>query len=159
MLTSFGMASTENISNIIMDAGRHVMWRFQTNSKVELALALQTDVTSTRSSWEIRRLLDGARAPPCDHVCVRTMGLQQREQRRAAAAAGISEGQWPVNSFQWLNCLTCEPQKVVINAAGQISLRQMLRGGQQSWISLEREGFSPILFLFSSIIFVLLPLF
>lgn len=72
----------------------------QTNSIVEVALALQTDVTSARSSWEIRSLLDGARAPPCDHPWVRTAGLQQGEQR-TAATAGISEGQWPLNeAFQ-----------------------------------------------------------
>lgn len=58
---------------------------------MEVALALQTDVTSARSSWENQRLLDGARAPPSDHLLVRTTGPQRREQR-TAAAAGVIEG-------------------------------------------------------------------
>lgn len=81
---------------------------FQTNSVVEVALALQTDVTSARSSWETWRLLDGARAPPSDHPLVRTAGPQQREQR-TAAAAGLFEGTYV--AFEYLNCLISQPLK------------------------------------------------
>lgn len=103
----------------------------QTNSIVEVALALQTDVTSARSSWEIRSLLDGARAPPCDHLWVRTAGLQQREQR-TAATAGISEGQWPLNeAFQWLKCLTCQPSKVVMKHQREIHVASCRKGCEE----------------------------
>lgn len=71
---------------------------FQTNSGVEVALMLQTEVTSARSSWEIWRLFGGARAPPSGHEPVRTAGPQQREQR-TAAAAGISVGTYYVAFF------------------------------------------------------------
>lgn len=81
---------------------------FQTNSVVEVALVLQTDVTSARSSWETWRLLDGARAPPSDHPLVRTAGPQQREQR-TAAAAGLFEGTYV--AFEYLNCLISQPLK------------------------------------------------
>lgn len=74
---------------------------FQTNRGVEVALMLQTDVTSARSSWGIWRVFDGARAPPSDHPLVRTAGPHQREQR-AAAAAGFFKGTYYVAFFSIL---------------------------------------------------------
>lgn len=71
---------------------------FQTNRGVEVALMLQTDVTSARSSWGTWRVFGGARAPPSDHPLVRTAGPHQGEQR-TAAAAGIF---FLLNALTWL---------------------------------------------------------
>lgn len=65
-----------------------------------------------------------------------------RREQKTAAAAGISVGQWPVNAFQWPNCLTCQPQKLLMNAPGRhlfCFLSRMPRRGRQSWIPPETE--------------------
>ena len=56
---------------------------FQTNSGVEVALMLQTGVTSARSSWETcRRLVEQER------YLAAAQGSGQREEQRTTAAAG-----------------------------------------------------------------------
>lgn len=57
----------------------------QTNSGVEVALMLQTAVTSARSSWRKRGLCGGARAPPSDCALHQPAGgtkgwLRRREE-------------------------------------------------------------------------------
>lgn len=62
---------------------------FQTNSSVKVALMLQTEVTSARSSWGTWSLFGRAGAPSSAQIPVRTGGPQQGEQREAAAARSL----------------------------------------------------------------------
>ncbi|MEQ2163203.1 hypothetical protein GOODEAATRI_027797 [Goodea atripinnis] len=81
MLTSFG-GGCKQISQTQLWMLGDMSCELQTNSGVEVALMLQTSVTSARSSWESWRLLVERERHLVTVLLHRVGGPQQEEQRK-----------------------------------------------------------------------------